>query len=95
MAASDAMLQLLEASPGEDINTVRSLAQDAGHEEMQRFLPRLVSSSSIAALSCLLENGLSPEPVPMTTLSMCPLEKLQLLAKFGFDFKAEGHNIIT
>lgn len=95
METSDAMLKLLESSTGEDIDTTRSLAQDAGHDEVQRYLPRLVSASSVAALRCLLENGLDPGPVPMTTLSRCTLEKLQLLAEFGFDFKAEGHRILT
>lgn len=95
MDTSSAMLKLLEASAGDDIDNIRSLAEDAGHEEVQRFLPRLVSASSISALRCLLEVGLDPAQAPKTSLSRCTLEKLQLLAEFGFDFKAEGHKIIT
>lgn len=89
------MLRLLEATSEGDIDTVRSLLQDAELEEVQRYHARLISSSSPVALRSLLENGLDPTPVPMTTLSRCSLEKLHVLADFGFDFKAHGHKILT
>ena len=95
METSDPMLRLLEASRGEDTDLIRSIIRDADPGEIQRYLPRLTSTSSTAALRCLLENGLDPKPVPTTTLYRCTLEKLQLLAEYGFDFKAEGHKILT